>query len=972
MESVIVSYEKRQNALLESPTGTGKTLSLLCSSLAWLENKRKNKVPGEPLSKILYLSRTHSQLAQVIKELKKTAYRPIATTLGSRDQMCINEEALKSKGGALNIVCKQLRKYQNCEYFKNKNRKAPLLNRELMDIEDLCDYGKHHSICPFFMVRDAIESSELLLLPYNYLLDPKIRTMYKDIEFQNSIIIFDEAHNVSRVSEDTSSFETSIEKLTKCLDELAVLRDMKTKSSTDMSSYEDVKKELDDLKLSEIEGAQRPIHAFAGYLKDWPAPGKDGTVMEGRKLFDIFNEGTAFKSEEDKKDQNKLITQYTKNGPGLDLNSVDQNYSDGVTLENNVNYMHILDKCVQILAIRKGGAYLLEWYRIIETVYYYMAHDKIDRLKNLDKTQKVGNIEDFKVIICQEDAENSDTEKLKFPGALTKVENNRELKVFCFNPGIGFMEIMSKGPRSILLTSGTLSPMDSLEKELRIQFPIKLENKHVIDLNQVSLNYVAATEKGSKFIFDYSHRSDEAQIAELGQLIKNTTISTPGGVLVFFSSYSVLNMCYAQWKNTVTSELRSKYKIRSFREEKSTAKNTKVLNSFKYYVKNGSPAILYSVCRGKISEGLDFCDEAARTVIMIGIPFPAQFDKRVVLKKEYLDRKSVELKISGQIWYTQEALRAVNQAIGRVIRHKNDYGAILLVDCRYNEERLRCMLSKWLREIPNKPLNTSACVDRLKTFFKEQEERTAKKEESKSVNSDTEKILTDNPETEEVKKPTKGTATKIGALDAFLYRENPTKKSPTSRKRYFNQVPDHNLLSTELDNKKPKENTEYIDPLFEQLEELKCVPATLEKTSIPKILTAEGQNLAKSSENFGLKSEKVNIGFTTAKELENSLKSQENQDKIESDKKETFLDKLRKLVGNASSNAIILALHLLKSDMKKETTGYINTFAQKVQKALELAPNREDQNLMMKVIEYVGKVITVKEQKEEYLNCFKK
>ncbi|MCQ4062055.1 hypothetical protein FK516_29660, partial [Klebsiella pneumoniae] len=33
-------------------------------------------------------------------------------------------------------------------------------------------------------------------------------------------------------------------------------------------------------------------------------------------------------------------------------------------------------------------------------------------------------------------------------------------------------------------------------------------------------------------------------------------------------------------------------------------------------------ALLIAVCRGKVSEGLDFCDENARAVITIGIPFP--------------------------------------------------------------------------------------------------------------------------------------------------------------------------------------------------------------------------------------------------------------------------------------------------------------------------------------------------------------
>ena len=39
--------------------------------------------------------------------------------------------------------------------------------------------------------------------------------------------------------------------------------------------------------------------------------------------------------------------------------------------------------------------------------------------------------------------------------------------------------------------------------------------------------------------------------------------------------------------------------------------------------------------------------------------------------------------LNGQEWYKQQASRAVNQAVGRVIRHKHDYGAIILCDERY-------------------------------------------------------------------------------------------------------------------------------------------------------------------------------------------------------------------------------------------------------------------------------------------------
>ena len=52
-----------------------------------------------------------------------------------------------------------------------------------------------------------------------------------------------------------------------------------------------------------------------------------------------------------------------------------------------------------------------------------------------------------------------------------------------------------------------------------------------------------------------------------------------------------------------------------------------------------SGAILMGVCRGRISEGLDFSDNAARCVVIVGIPYPQMTDPKVVLKKEYLDAK---------------------------------------------------------------------------------------------------------------------------------------------------------------------------------------------------------------------------------------------------------------------------------------------------------------------------------------------
>ena len=43
-------------------------------------------------------------------------------------------------------------------------------------------------------------------------------------------------------------------------------------------------------------------------------------------------------------------------------------------------------------------------------------------------------------------------------------------------------------------------------------------------------------------------------------------------------------------------------------------------------------------------------------------------------------------------------MRAVNQAIGRAIRHKGDWASILLFDSRYGQARVQRKLPGWIKE----------------------------------------------------------------------------------------------------------------------------------------------------------------------------------------------------------------------------------------------------------------------------------
>lgn len=139
--------------------------------------------------------------------------------------------------------------------------------------------------------------------------------------------------------------------------------------------------------------------------------------------------------------------------------------------------------------------------------------------------------------------------------------------------------------------------------------------------------------------------------------------------------------------------------------------------------KESRGAIFFAVCRGKVSEGLDFADAKGRAVIVTGIPYPPFKDPKIILKKQYLqDQQSQSTSsnfLSGTEWYNQQASRAVNQALGRVIRHRKDFGAILLCDERFGNPGTIGQLSKWLRGRVSVSASFGEVQGGLARFFKD-------------------------------------------------------------------------------------------------------------------------------------------------------------------------------------------------------------------------------------------------------------
>ena len=98
-----------------------------------------------------------------------------------------------------------------------------------------------------------------------------------------------------------------------------------------------------------------------------------------------------------------------------------------------------------------------------------------------------------------------------------------------------------------------------------------------------------------------------------------------------------------------------------------------------------------SFFRGKISEGINFNNNYARILINVGIPFINNSNVKFHLKKNYLENKKEDY----NQWYKNDAIFAMNQSCGRIIRDKNDYGIILNIDNR-NFNFLN-LFSGWLK-----------------------------------------------------------------------------------------------------------------------------------------------------------------------------------------------------------------------------------------------------------------------------------
>ncbi|XP_015055724.1 Fanconi anemia group J protein homolog [Solanum pennellii] len=745
MNRVIVTLDRahrdgHSHALLESPTGTGKSLSLLCSTLAWQQNcKSKNRysyfthskpdpqalvdpighgggfIPEtqpsgnpdtappaasngtkkkKPAPTIFYASRTHSQITQVIREYRKTSYRVPMAILASRKHYCTNVNVRGQDN--IDEQCKLLLKDQEagCSEFKNahKVKGHPSIQKggchEAHDIEDLVKVGQIVKGCSYFGARSLADDAELVFCPYNYIINPVVRRAM-EVNIKGAIIIIDEAHNIEDICRDAGSVDVEEDILLQLQMELEQL------IQSDTMIYQPLVEMTQDIR-SWIARKKNTLekHGFQHYASCWTGDKALKELQEAnvtKQCFPILQECAS-----------KAIKAASEAEPGTD---------------------HLSGMAASVL---EG---------LVSSLSYFFSGDGL-------------HVCDYQLALQHY--------VKKSPGSAVG-SWTQTFSLWCLNPAVVFREI-ADSCLSVILTSGTLSPMDSFSSELGVTFGTSLEAPHVIDVeSQLCAAVISRGPRNYPLNASFKTADSYAFQDALGTSLEEICKIVPGGCLVFFPSYKLMEKLSSRWKETgqwarlnarkpifteprggqeeFESVLNGYYSSINQREKlvmgrKKKAKGSALSDGTPLEVSNENKkegAAFLAVCRGKVSEGIDFSDEKARVVIIVGIPFPNINDIKVDLKKKFNNTyKSSKNLLSGSEWYCNQAFRALNQATGRCIRHRFDYGAVILLDERFCEARNRAYISKWLRNSIRHHSSFDKSMEELKSFFRDVKERVGK------------------------------------------------------------------------------------------------------------------------------------------------------------------------------------------------------------------------------------------------------
>ncbi|KAL5122918.1 General transcription and DNA repair factor IIH helicase subunit XPD [Glycine soja] len=586
------ALDAKGHCLLEMPTGTGKTIALLSLITSYVLSK-----PHSPL-KLLYCTRTVHEMEKTLAELRLLhhyqlrhlgpAAKILALGLSSRKNLCVNPRVLAAENrDSVDAGCRKLTaswvravaaenpSVPSCEFFEQYERagSSAVLPPGVYTLQDLRAYGKEKGWCPYYLARHMVQFANVVVYSYQYLLDPKVAGIISKEMQKESVVVFDEAHNIDNV----------------CIEALSV-----------------------SVRRQTIEGARRNLSRMRQEIDKFKATDAGRLRAEYNRLV----EGLALRGD-------LPATDAWLANPALPDDILKEAVPGNIRRAEH--FIHVLRRLVQYLEGRLDTENV-EKESPVSFVVSILNHAGIDqkslkfcydRLHSLMMTLEIADTDEFLHIqtIC-DFATLVGTYARGFSIIIEPFDERMPhipdpvLQLCCHDASLAIKPVFERF-QSVVITSGTLSPIDLYPRLLNFN-PV-VSRSFTMSLTRDCICPMVLTRGSDQLPVStkFDMRSDLGVVRNYGRLLLEMASVVPDGIEIM------------------------QHKL-VFIETQDVVETTLALDNYRKACDCGRGAIFFSVARGKVAEGIDFDRHYGRLVIMFGVPFQYTLSKILLARLEYL------------------------------------------------------------------------------------------------------------------------------------------------------------------------------------------------------------------------------------------------------------------------------------------------------------------------------------------------
>ncbi len=216
MVEVLRAVKTHGKAVIEAPTGTGKTMAALFPALKALGNGYVDKI-------FYFTSKTTTAIAAIeaAKRIAETASIR-AVHVSAKDRMCPIK--IRDPFKCTPQKCPRA----NGHYKRIADAITDIVTaHKVIDMAAISEFSNKHSVCPYEFSLDLTEYCDIVICDYNYLIDEAAHFRRYFGEGENNgqkyIFLFDEAHNLMERAKASFGAELRLSKLRKFLDDTRTL-----------------------------------------------------------------------------------------------------------------------------------------------------------------------------------------------------------------------------------------------------------------------------------------------------------------------------------------------------------------------------------------------------------------------------------------------------------------------------------------------------------------------------------------------------------------------------------------------------------------------------------------------------------------------------------------------------------------------------------------------------------------------------